>query len=89
MTVADAEVVRAAIQPPLTRDEAKRLAVTATAAYRLKHPDGPMAGIGARLSAHREAIRDRSASGTLPIEPGACWAGQEPGAPQSVSHAQR
>jgi hypothetical protein len=80
VTVADADVVRAAIQPPLTRDEAKRLAVTATAAYRLRHPDGPMAGIGARLLAHRQAVREQSDVGALPIEPGACGAVQGPGA---------
>lgn len=80
VTVADAEVVRAAIQPPLTRDEAKRLAITATAAYRLRHPDGPMAGIGARLLAHREAVHERSDLSALPIAPGACHAAQEAGA---------
>ena len=73
-------MIRAAIQPPLTRDEAKRLAVTATAAYRLRHPAGPMAGIGARLLAHRQAVREQSDLGGLPIEPGACWAVQGPGA---------
>lgn len=76
VTVADADVVRASIQPPLTRDEAKRLAVTATAAYRLRHPDGPLAGIGARLSAHRQAVREQSDLSALPIEPGACRAAQ-------------
>lgn len=77
VTVADAEVVRAAVQPPLTRGEARRLAASATAAYRLQHPEGPMPGVGARLTAHRQAVRDRSDLEVLPVVPGACWAAEE------------
>jgi hypothetical protein len=83
VTVADAEVVRAAVQPPLTRGEARRLAVSATAAYRLQHPDGPMAGIGPRLHAHRQAVRERSDFDSVPVAPGACWAADGAAAPVS------
>ncbi|UQA58960.1 hypothetical protein [Polyangium aurulentum] len=84
VTVADAEVVRAAVQPPLTRGEARRLAVSATAAYRLQHPEGPMAGIGARLHAHRQAVRERSELDIVPVAPGACWTAD--GVPAPVSN---
>ena len=76
VTVGDAEIVRAAVQPPLTRDEAKRLAVVATAAYRRQHPQGALAGMAARLAVYRKAARDDTAAGSLPIEPGECRDGR-------------
>jgi len=78
VTVADAEVLRAAIQPPLTRGEAKRLAVSATAAYRQQNPDGSLAAIEERLVAYRKAMHDKTELAALSVEPGACWAGPSP-----------
>ena len=84
VTVADAEVVRALVQPPLTRGEAKRLAVSATAAYRGQKPGGPPAPIEERLITYRRAQLQgdalRAAPGApaapaAPVEPGACWGG--------------
>ena len=75
VTVADAEVVRAAVQPPLTRGEAKRLAVSATAAYRRQNPQGSMAGMDERLAVYRNAARQAAEADALPVQPGACWGG--------------
>lgn len=76
VTVGDAEIVRAAVQPPLTRDEAKRLAVVATAVYRRQHPQGALAGMAARLAVYRKTARDDTAAGSPPIEPGECRDGR-------------
>ncbi|MDI3291010.1 hypothetical protein [Polyangium sp. 15x6] len=73
VTVQDADVLRAVIQPPLTRGEAKRLAVSATAAYRQEHPSGALAAMDERLIAYRQAIRAKTNVGALPVQPGACW----------------
>jgi hypothetical protein len=73
VTVADADVLRAVIQPPLTRGEAKRLAVSATAAYRQQNPQGPAAGMDERLAVYRQAVRDKAAPVALPVQPGTCW----------------
>lgn len=77
VTVKDADVVRAVVQPGLTRGEAKRLAVAATAAYRQQNPQGSMADMGARLAAYREAVRRKADVGAAVarVEPGACWGG--------------
>ena len=47
-------------------------AITATAAYRQRHPQGPLAGMGARLAAHRQAVLDGADPGAPSVEPGAC-----------------
>ncbi|MDC3954301.1 hypothetical protein [Polyangium jinanense] len=73
VTVRDAEVLRAVLQPPPTRGEAKRLAVSATAAYRQEHPSGALAAMDERLIAYRQAIRGKSDLAALPVQPGACW----------------
>ncbi|HZF55723.1 MAG TPA: hypothetical protein VE093_44215 [Polyangiaceae bacterium] len=75
VTVADADVVRAVVQPPLTRGEAKRLAVSATAAYRRLMPRGLMAGMDERLAVYRQAVHHGAELDTLPVQPGACWDG--------------
>jgi hypothetical protein len=77
VTVKDADVVRAVVQPGLTRGEAKRLAVAATAAYRQQNPQGSMADMGARLAAYREAVRRKADLSALEkgVLPGACWGG--------------
>ncbi|MDI1477689.1 hypothetical protein [Polyangium sp. y55x31] len=73
VTVRDADVLRAVMQPPPTRGEAKRLAVSATAAYRQTHPSGALAAMDERLVAYRQAIRQKTDLGALSVEPGACW----------------
>jgi hypothetical protein len=75
VTVADSDVVRALVQPPLTRGEAKRLAVTATVAYRGQAPQGALAPVDERLAAYRRALRQGAAPPAPPVEPGACWGG--------------
>lgn len=75
VTVRDAEIARALIQPPPARDEARRLAVAATLAYRRLHPGQPMGGMHARLTAYRASVREAPGGEQPTIEPRACWAG--------------
>jgi len=72
VTVRDVEQVRALIQPPPTREEAERLAIAATIAYRAQNPSAALAGMPARLAAYRQALRNRINLDAAPVKKGPC-----------------
>lgn len=74
----EADILRAMLQPPPTAEQARRLAVAATAYYRQVYPHGDLPPIESRLAWYRERVsRSRSVDFTAaPVKHGPCWAGE-------------